>query len=57
MCLGKIGATAYGGAKGLEFQTEGEASFVNKHKYPYKPDLLFGHRDKTIVRVSLFNFC
>lgn len=50
MCLGKLGLSTLDDAKSIKFQTEGEASLINQAKYPYKPDLLFSHRNQTIVK-------
>jgi len=56
MCLGKLGLSTLDNAKSIRFQTEGEASIINHGKYPYKPDLLFAHRNETIVRYVIIKF-
>jgi len=53
MCLSKLGSNTLDDAKSIRFQTESETSHINQATYPYKPDLLFSHRNSTIVRCSL----
>jgi hypothetical protein len=49
LCLTKLGSVSVDDAKSIRFQTKSETSNVNNVLYPYKPDLLFAHRNSTIV--------